>query len=106
MSVSRREYGRLVANLVRRFGVGQLASIEDAAQTAVLREMERGGEGQALSPGWLYRVASNVLLDELRRDARRARLLARAPTTEESATDSDADLLRMLFICSSGLRVS
>ncbi|MEO1483255.1 MAG: sigma-70 family RNA polymerase sigma factor [Myxococcota bacterium] len=99
MSVSRREYGRLVANLVRRFGVGQLASIEDAAQTAVLRAMERGGEGQALSPGWLYRVASNVLLDELRRDARRARLLARAPTTEESATDSDADLLRMLFIC-------
>ena len=107
----RREYGRLVAMLSRRVGVRNLEAIEDAAQSALLAAVESWTvAGLPENPsGWLYRVAHNDLLEELRRRARRDRLVERhrqkspvehggEPTAFLPGEVQD-DLLRMLFVC-------
>ncbi|MFO0568014.1 MAG: sigma-70 family RNA polymerase sigma factor [Polyangiaceae bacterium] len=100
----RHEYGRLVALLVRRVGARHLEAIEDAVQIALLEAVESWPRGVVPdNPGaWLYRVAKNRLVDELRREARRDELAAeRADVTLPSSSDDDSgdDLLRMLFLC-------
>jgi RNA polymerase sigma-70 factor (ECF subfamily) len=107
----RREYGRLVAMLSRRVGVRHLEAAEDAAQSALLAALEcwtTGGVPDNPS-AWLYRVAHNSLLEELRRRARRDRLVEKhsreapeARPKEPTAFlpgDVQDDLLRMLFVC-------
>jgi predicted RNA polymerase sigma factor len=68
-------HGRVISALLRRFGVDQLALVENAVQEAGLRALERwqGPEAAALD-GWLVRVAHNALVDELRKGARHAPL--------------------------------
>jgi RNA polymerase sigma-70 factor (ECF subfamily) len=109
----RREYGRLVASLSRRVGVQHLEAAEDAAQSALLAAVESWKEGAGGLPenpsAWLYRAAHNSLLDELRRRARRDRLVEQhcAEAPDERADEPSAflpgdvqdDLLRMLFVC-------
>jgi RNA polymerase sigma-70 factor (ECF subfamily) len=107
----RREYGRLVAMLSRRVGVRHLEAIEDAAQSALLAAVESwvlGGPPENPS-AWLYRVAQNALLEELRRSARRGHLLEQHSRETPDAVVSEPttflpgdvqdDLLRMLFVC-------
>ena len=54
---------------------------------------------------WLYRVAHNEMIDALRKDARRRRLLEAARKELTGAADEsasprfDEELLRMLFVC-------
>ncbi|HEX2100026.1 MAG TPA: sigma factor, partial [Candidatus Synoicihabitans sp.] len=64
----RHEYGRLVATLSRRVGVHHLEDVEDAVQSALLTAFEIWTRaGLPDNPGaWLFRVASNNLLGELR----------------------------------------
>lgn len=65
----RHEYGRLVANLSRRFSIRLLEDIEDAVQSALLKAMHSWPR-QGLPPdpsAWLHRAASNLLIDKLRR---------------------------------------
>jgi RNA polymerase sigma-70 factor (ECF subfamily) len=107
----RREYGRLVASLSRQVGVRHLEAAEDAAQSALLAALEHWTTGVVPDnpSAWLYRVAHNVLVEELRRKARRDRLAVRhareAPDArgEEPTAflpgDVQDDLLRMLFVC-------
>jgi RNA polymerase sigma factor (sigma-70 family) len=108
----RREYARLVATLARRFGMRHLDAIEDAAQSALLSALETWTtRGIPENPSaWLLRVAHNELLEDLRRRARRERLVAQharggtgeAPEKEERALlggDVRDDLLRMMFAC-------
>lgn len=119
----RHEYGRLVATLTRRVGVAHLALAEDAAQTALLRALERWPRGGVPDnpTAWLFHVARNALTDALRTRTRRRTLLveerARAADGGRSAREggpasaglTDAapflanelpdDLLRMLFVC-------
>ncbi|MEM6533277.1 MAG: sigma-70 family RNA polymerase sigma factor [Myxococcota bacterium] len=100
----RHEYGRLVASLVRRFGVSHVAAVEDAAQDALLSALDTWPRvGAPKNPAaWLYRVAHNALLDGLRKQTRHGRLLANAalaPSPNPPAEDPDRDLLRMLFLC-------
>src|SRR5688500_17102706 len=66
----RHEFGRLVAVLSRRFGLGRLELCEDAAQTALMRALETWSRGEVPRDrgAWLYRVASNHVLDALRRE--------------------------------------
>lgn len=95
----RRELGRLVSVLSRRFGVARLALCEDAAQTALLRATQAWASALPDDPGaWLYRVAHNYVLDELRRAKRDERYLAEVQTEYAEHAIQD-DVLRLLFVC-------
>jgi RNA polymerase sigma factor (sigma-70 family) len=101
-----------VATLTRLAGLQHLEAVEDAVQTAFMAALEAWTrEGLPEDPGaWLYRVAHNRLIGELRRKAGRSRILRRAgdegageegelpeaPYFEREVRD---DLLRMLFVC-------
>ncbi|WP_417310644.1 RNA polymerase sigma factor [Devosia sp.] len=100
-------HGRLVALLARRFRTTELAPIEDAVQTAMLRALEtwpRTGAPDA-PDAWLYRVAFNLILEQRRTEARRRNIAASHP--ELAGDDSlpadleapDAAMVRMLLIC-------
>jgi RNA polymerase sigma factor (sigma-70 family) len=107
----RREYGRLVATLSRRAGMQNLEVVEDAVQTALLAGVAswtRGGLPDNPS-AWLFRVAYNHVIGELRRRGRADRLTGRyggdaSDAIEEAPTaalagDVRDDILRMLFVC-------
>lgn len=105
----RHEYGRLVAVLVRRLGVARLELVEDAAQAALLTAVQSWTTEVPENPSaWLFRVAHNHCIGELRQRARRealliaqldeAALLIEEPTAS-LAGDVQDSLLRMLFAC-------
>ena len=64
------EYGRLVATLARAAGLRHVELVEDAVQTAFIRALTAWtAKGLPQDPGgWLYRVAYNHLVGELRRE--------------------------------------
>jgi RNA polymerase sigma factor (sigma-70 family) len=107
----RHEYGRLVALLTRKVGVRHLDRVEDAVQAALLAALTAWtAQGRPEDPGaWLYRVAHNNLVGELRQTAGRLRILERivdadvqsggAPASASFAGEVADDMLRMLFIC-------
>ncbi len=106
----RHEYGRLVAMLSRRIGVHDLEAAEDAVQFALGAALEtwpKSGVPEKPS-AWLFRVAHNRVVDELRKNARHAELALRHGQDQEvdagePQTFLDGDvrdgLLRMLFAC-------
>jgi RNA polymerase sigma factor (sigma-70 family) len=107
----RHEYGRLVAILSRRVGARHLDLVEDAVQLALAAAVEawpRSGTPENPS-AWLFRVAHNHLVGELRRSARHAELAAQQRLEAEPALarevpgflggDVRDDSLRMLFAC-------
>lgn len=99
--IFRAAHGRLIAALVRRFGVERLALAESAMQEAGLRALERyPDEPQSLRlEGWLLRVAHNVVVDELRAERRHVELAQEdAGTSEPSRVELD-DELRLIFLC-------
>src|SRR5581483_10861718 len=86
----RREFGRLVSILSRRFGVHRVGLCEDAVQTALLRAVQswpQRGPPEDKS-AWLYRVALNEVLGALRRESRTE---ARSEDAGELAGDSGPD---------------
>jgi RNA polymerase sigma-70 factor (ECF subfamily) len=97
--------------LSRRVGMRHLETVEDAAQSALLTALESWkADGPPENPSaWLFRVAHNNVLGELRRRARHNRLLERYDSATEEGTGDDPaafmasdvrdDLLRMLFVC-------
>jgi RNA polymerase sigma-70 factor (ECF subfamily) len=66
----RTEYGKMVAVLLNKFGPSHLEHIEDAVQDALLKAMQVWGYKKLPDnpTAWLLRVASNGLIDRLRRD--------------------------------------
>ena len=95
----RRELGRLVSILSRRFGVYRMELCEDAAQTALLQATQSWSSKLPDDPGaWLYRVAHNHVLDELRREKRDERYLAEVQVGYAQQEVHD-DVLRLLFVC-------
>ncbi len=107
----RHEYGRLVAMLSRRVGVDHIEDVEDAVQSALMTALEtwtRAGLPDN-PPAWLYRVAHNNLMGELRRRTGRRRILEQNVEEAAGTQEGDAerflpgeirdDLLRMLFVC-------
>jgi RNA polymerase sigma-70 factor, ECF subfamily len=68
----RRQAGRMVAHLARRFGPSHLDLAEEAVQGAMLRALQTWPyQGVPENPeGWLFRVAQNSAIDTLRRDRR------------------------------------
>ncbi len=65
----RHEYGRISALLCARFGMQYLDEIEDAIQDALLKAMRLWplAETPTNPAAWLYRVATNSLLDRLKK---------------------------------------
>jgi RNA polymerase sigma factor (sigma-70 family) len=95
----RRELGRLVSILSRRFGHHRIELCEDAAQSALLRATQSWSSQLPDDPGaWLYRVAHNHVLDELRREKRDERYLAEVQVGYAQQEVQD-DVLRLLFVC-------
>ena len=100
-----------MASLSRQVGVQHVEAIEDAVQSALMSALEAwtiGGLPDNPS-AWLYRVARNELMGELRRRSGRRRLLEQN-LDPDAAGESGApaavlagevrdDLLRMLFAC-------
>lgn len=117
-SFFRHEHARLVATLARRVGLHELELVEDAVQGALLTAVERWRvAGLPDDPSaWLFRVAQNRLMGELRKRSGRRRILERRidPDADPSAEVVDPaaaarlagelqdDLLRMLFVCCDG----
>jgi len=84
-------HGRLMAALIRRFGVDQLALVESAVQEAGLRALERWNDdsGDATLEGWLLRVAHNGVVDALRRERKNV------PLTEQHVGVAEPCALRL-----------
>ena len=92
----RREHGRLVSILSRRFGLHRIELCEDAAQTALLRATQSWSSKLPDDPGaWLYRVAHNHVLDELRREKRDQSYLAEVHV-EYAEQEVHDDVLRAM----------
>jgi RNA polymerase sigma-70 factor (ECF subfamily) len=108
-SFFRHEYGRLVAVLARRFGLDRIEIVEDAVQAALMTALEAWRRDPPDNPpAWLFRVASNNVLGELRRRGRHDALAAAHPSDGDGANEEEPtallagdiadDLLRMLFV--------
>lgn len=107
----RHESGRLVAVLSGRVGVGHLELIEDAVQSALLTAVEtwKSAPIPENPSAWLYRVAWNRLVGDLRQRTRRLAILEKHSGTAfplssvdpEIASEKEIadDLLHMLFFC-------
>ena len=107
----RHEYGKLVATLTTRVGVQHLEIVEDSVQSALMAGLEFWTiRGLPDNPSaWLYKVASNKLMGELRQRSGRDRVLLQnaedsvsfLEITPEyrSAKELQDDMLRMLFVC-------
>jgi RNA polymerase sigma-70 factor (ECF subfamily) len=107
----RHEYGRVVAMLACRVGVRHIELVEDAVQSAFMAALTAWTE-QALpdDPGaWLYKVAYNRLIQDLRQKSARLKILERAagdfsdvaghPENSYFPDEIRDDMLRMLFVC-------
>jgi len=107
----RHEYGRLVAMLSRRVGVQHIEAVEDAVQSALMTALETWTiAGLPDNPSaWLFRLAYNHLMGELRQRTARRRILEQNAKTDIGTPENDPDiflarevrddLLRMLFVC-------
>jgi RNA polymerase sigma-70 factor (ECF subfamily) len=107
----RHEYGRLVATLSRRVGAQYLEDVEDAVQSALMTALETWTIAGLPDnpPAWLFRVAQNNLLGELRRRTGRRRILELNPREDRGSPEDVPevflagevrdDVLRMLFVC-------
>jgi RNA polymerase sigma-70 factor (ECF subfamily) len=107
----RHDYGRLVAMLACRVGVRHIELVEDAVQSALMAALTAWTE-QSLpeDPGaWLHKVAYNRLIQDLRRQSGRLKVLEKAagdfsdgvshPSDTFFPDEIRDDMLRMLFVC-------
>ena len=78
----RHEYGRLVAMLASRVGVNRIEDVEDAVQSALMKALENWTiSGLPDNPSaWLFRVANNNLIGELRSRSRYLQNLKQSAT--------------------------
>ena len=102
----RHEYGRLVALLTRSFGVHNLELAEDAVQSAIAMALVSWRKtGVPNEPSaWLFRTASNLAIDVLRRQKRESStevdFANEISNWEKVGVEEVGDEpLRMLFLC-------
>lgn len=93
---------------MRRAGVRHVELVEDAVQHAMVTALAAWERAVPDDPtAWLYRVAHNKLVQDLRREQGRARILERtaedAPSSEPDSPvfvdEIRDDMLRMVFVC-------
>src|SRR5262245_30738670 len=107
----RHDYGRLVALLTRKVGVQHIELVEDAVQSALMAALTAWTHDDLpRNPSaWLYRVACNRLIQDLRSNSSRTAILEQAQAEVNERTDDPDnpffadeirdDMLRMLFVC-------
>ncbi len=107
----RHRYGRMVASLCRVLSPRRIELVEDVVQEALVRALRSWpAEGVPDNPeAWVFRVARNLALDNLRRQKIAARVeneleaWAAQDQGQDPAADRELiadDTLRMLFLCS------
>lgn len=96
--------------LVRKVGVRHFDLVEDAVQSALMSALDVWTEQDLPDdPGaWLYKVAYNRLIQDLRQSSGRSKILAKNAADFSEATSHPVDylpdeihddMLRMLFVC-------
>ena len=105
----RHEYGKITAALISKFSLYQIDLIEDSVQEALLKAMKLWAfqEMPENPSAWLYRVASNHLIDQLRRAKKSVEYdLPENFLIEENTHDDSSILsgikdeqLKMIFAC-------
>ncbi|MCB0371700.1 MAG: sigma-70 family RNA polymerase sigma factor, partial [Muricauda sp.] len=106
----RNEYGKVVSILVHRYDAAHIEAIEDATQEAFVKAMKVWAYKEIPDnpTGWLYRVANNRLLDQLRRNQKMTfQETEKVPFSEVLQKDTDPPLddtisdsqLQMIFAC-------
>jgi len=105
----RHEYGRMVSVLSRQVGVQHIDAVEDAVQSALMKSLDVWTASTVPDnpSAWLFRVARNELMGNLREGTRHRHLIERhqsdVAASEEvegrMSGDVQDDLLRMLFVC-------
>jgi len=107
----RHEYGKVVAVLCSHLGLENIDRIEDSVQTALLQAVESWPVNDVPEnpSGWIFRVAKNKVLEDIRRVSRREKLLKKVLPNDIHTTNCESeirfsldiadDLLRMLFAC-------
>ena len=97
----RREYGRILASLIRL--VKDITLAEDALQEAFAAALEQWPvEGTPSNPvGWLVRAARNKAVDQIRRNvmAEEKREQIATSFTPDDDTPQPLDELRLIFTC-------
>jgi RNA polymerase sigma-70 factor (ECF subfamily) len=99
----RRAAAKVVASLTASLGAESLELVEDAVQDAIVSMLTASAHGTlpADAPSWLYRVAHNRAIDQLRREGRLLPLggepvAAAASWAEPHEQDAE---VRMLLLC-------
>ncbi len=105
----RHEYGKVVSTLTNKYSSGLIDLIEDSVQEALLKATQLWPyKSIPENPsGWLYRVANNYLIDQLRRNKKIVTIenyekiiLDSVIIDDESLTSGIEDeLLKMIFAC-------
>jgi RNA polymerase sigma-70 factor (ECF subfamily) len=103
-AIVRAEYGRVVAQLIRRLGDIDLA--QDAVAEALVTALERWQtDGIPPNPGaWLTTTAGNKAIDRIRREGKRdakhqEALMISDETPHEPTGPVEDDRLRLIFTC-------
>jgi len=106
----RHKYGKLVALLLRKFGIQHIETVEDAVQWSMAQALDFWSKENIPSnlSAWLYQVAHRYLLSELRAKKSKKLLLTQYSMIEDVSVSNDKEasfssemnnsMLRMLFI--------
>lgn len=106
--IFRREYSKIVAYLTNKYSPHYIDFIEDAVQEALLKAMMLWPfHAMPENPsGWLYRVANNHLIDQLRRNQKtvpfeipESALSTDGKVPEMAETELPDERLKMIFAC-------
>ena len=104
----RQEYAKIVSVLTNRYSAQHIDQIEDAVQEALLKAAKRWSyQPMPEKPSaWLFRVANNQLIDQLRRQNKSSSFDLNTKEAEEEAQDFSLenellidDQLKMIFAC-------
>lgn len=110
-SFFRHESGKVISHLTRKFGSENIELVEDAVQEALFKAMKTWPYSNVPDnpSAWVLRVASNKLLDVLRREknfSEKVEVIKREGATSEGQMDQikldeelEDDLLKMMFAC-------
>ncbi|MGJ1264305.1 DUF6596 domain-containing protein [Sphingobacterium spiritivorum] len=97
-------HGKLFSGLLYQFGTDYVTEIEDAIQNSFLKSLKTWKHSSIPNnkENWLFIVARNDVLDQIKEKQKRNNTIPAANSDEEAITDNDKDLRlqTMLFISS------